>query len=557
MYLGIVRLSEVKGDAQTGPLRQRESIMSKAVSLGADRDDIQWAEDLDVSAFHVPPMKRPALARALKALPAGSTVIVYRVDRVVRRVFPDWSDMVRYCADNGHTLVSATEPIDLSGALGQMVATNLAFIGQLESENTSARVKNTQAHFRQVGRWKGSLVPYGYRPVRVDGKAGLYLELDESADVLRDIVGRVLGGWSVNQAAVWLTTEGVLPPIDRARLLHGKPRLCLCGHDQHDGQCDLTHKCHHRKRVDGKNRKLHEYDECSAPCPAYRPRTWVRESLQEIMRSPALMGFTVEHDQVLLNDDGKPVRFADPGVIDQGTFDALQRQLDARTYKKVRTQSESLLLGVAFCDCGVPLYSATKVKRLKTGEEKTYEYYRPRMGGHCDSRMITAVVLDQLVERELLAQIGGCKVLRREVAKDTGRNQELAQVGRQISELTQDQYVRNRPRADFADQMARLQARHAKLSDMPKTTPPDKLVPTGQTFRARWESLGTLDRRLWLLNAGVRLTAVRGRMPSQDLLAGPLTAGEIPRTVIIDQGDVHAVIELGGLADLLERASAA
>jgi len=39
--------------------------------------------------------------------------------------------------------------------------------------------------------------------------------------------------------------------------------------------------------------------------------------------------------------------------------------------------------------------------------------------------------------------------------------------------------------------------------------------------------------------------------------AGPLTPGDIPRSVIIDRDDFHIVIEPGALADLLERPSAA
>ena len=39
--------------------------------------------------------------------------------------------------------------------------------------------------------------------------------------------------------------------------------------------------------------------------------------------------------------------------------------------------------------------------------------------------------------------------------------------------------------------------------------------------------------------------------------AGPLTAEDIPRFVLEDDGDVHVRVILGGLADLLRRVSAA
>ncbi len=200
--------------------------------------------------------------------------------------------------------------------MGQMMATNLAFVAQLESENTSKRVVNTQNHLRRVGRWTGGPVPYGYAPTRVSGKPGWYLGLDESAEVLREAVNKVLGGLAPNHVAEWLNDQGVMTPLDRARVLQGKPRLCQCGHDEHEEPCGKLHKCHHRKRVDGKYAKLHEFDECSEPCPAFKPRRWIRASLYEILRSPALMGYTVEHDAILRDDQGMPVSFA-PGVIDE------------------------------------------------------------------------------------------------------------------------------------------------------------------------------------------------------------------------------------------------
>jgi hypothetical protein len=50
---------------------------------------------------------------------------------------------------------------------------------------------------------------------------------------------------------------------------------------------------------------------------------------------------------------------------------------------------------------------------------------------------------------------------------------------------------------------------------------------------------------------------LRGGWPPLALLSGPLTGDEVPRVILEERDGVHAGIELGGLADLLERASAA
>jgi site-specific DNA recombinase len=159
--LGIVRLSQIRGDTQTGPVRQREEIIKKYAYIGVSEDDIVWAEDLDVSAFKIPPMRRPELRKALLALPPDSNIMFYRLDRFVRRVYPDWSDTVAFAADGHHRLISATEPIDLSDLMGQMAATLFAFVGEMESRNLSLRIGNTRQYLRRIGRWAGGTIPFG------------------------------------------------------------------------------------------------------------------------------------------------------------------------------------------------------------------------------------------------------------------------------------------------------------------------------------------------------------------------------------------------------------
>ncbi|HEU5417872.1 MAG TPA: hypothetical protein VFV41_09295, partial [Streptosporangiaceae bacterium] len=56
--VGVVRLS-VERDESTSPERQREIIAAAAVARQGQV--IGWAEDLDISATKVPPLKRPAL----------------------------------------------------------------------------------------------------------------------------------------------------------------------------------------------------------------------------------------------------------------------------------------------------------------------------------------------------------------------------------------------------------------------------------------------------------------------------------------------------------------
>jgi site-specific DNA recombinase len=543
-------------------VRQREEIVKKYAHLGVAEDEIVWAEDLDVSAFHVPPMRRPELRKALLALPPGSNIMFYRLDRFVRRVFPDWSDTVAFAADGRHRLMSATEPIDLSDIMGQMAATLFAFVGEMESRNMGLRIANNRAYLRRIGRWSGGTIPYGRYPEAVEGKPGKYLVEDVMAHaIIVEAAARVLKGESVNAIADDLNVRGIATSLDRARELSGKPPMCACGHGKHDEPCEKAHKCRHRTWKQGRSYvKTHEFDECSEPCPAYVKLKWKRNSLEVILRSRALLGqVTQSGGRVLLDDQGEPVLFAPPLILPE-TYEDIQGALDKRAFRKVRTNSQSFLLGVAFCDCGNPYYRHVSGSTNSAGKYYLYDNYRERADTkHCGSPAIRANLLDALVSRELLVHVGEFEVLelvKSASAEAAARSAELKMIGMQLVQLTQDMYVKGTPGKDHMDKMLALQARHAELLAAEPAQPGAVLKPTGQTFRLRWEGMDILDRRMWMLEAGVRVTARRGRMPSYTMPEPPIVAAEVPRWIRAEDGDVYAVIMLGGMADLLRGMSA-
>jgi hypothetical protein len=266
---------------------------------------------------------------------------------------------------------------------------------------------------------------------------------------------------------------------------------------------------------------------------------------------------TTDRTQIVCDDQGMPVSFA-PGIIDVETFQKLQAKMDARATTKVRTASQSLLLNVAYCECGAPYYLSMVTHTLKTGEQRTKEYYkttRAKIGPCNGTRSIRTPILDELVQRELLKTLGDCKVLIR--VTNTERRSELEAerraVAAQIVELTQDMFVKGRPRENHNELMESLQARHAELQEALETEDDLEtvLVETGELFRGKWESMNTLERRLWLMDAGVRVVALKGRRPPVKFLSLPKTKRSL---IAVSDGDVHAVIYLGNLGEMLRRA---
>jgi hypothetical protein len=244
-------------------------------------------------------------------------------------------------------------------------------------------------------------------------------------------------------------------------------------------------------------------------------------------------------------------------VIDFDTYMQLQSRLDERATKRVRTLSESLLLNIAYCDCGAPLYLGSVTHQLKTGE-RTFEYYRTTRAklGPCNGTLsIRADKLDALVQRELLKTLGDFFVLRKETSSQRRGEFEAERrsVAAQIVDLTQDMFVRGRPRENHDELMTELQARHAELTEAlaAEDEPETRLVETDELFRDKWDSMDTLERRLWLMDAGVQVVAVRGRIPPLEFLSRPRTQRSL---IVASDGDLNVVIYLGNLGELLRRA---
>ena len=209
--LGVIRLSEFDRRVQeqtTSPERQREAIEAKARQRGSEI--VGWAEDLDVSASKVHPLKRPKLRQWFERTTDFDEVIFWRLDRFVRRTFPDWADMVGWAAAHEISLVSATEDLDLSGPLQRLMATMFATVAEMESLNTSRRVTESREYLRRMQRWGGGRPPYGYKVIANPDGAGRVLAVNqETAQHAREAVRRVIGGESVNAVATDFNRRGI------------------------------------------------------------------------------------------------------------------------------------------------------------------------------------------------------------------------------------------------------------------------------------------------------------------------------------------------------------
>lgn len=73
----------------------------------------------------------------------------------------------------------------------------------------------------------------------------------------------------------------------------------------------------------------------------------------------------------------------------------------------------------------------------------------------------------------------------------------------------------------------------------------------GLTFRQKWDALDAAGRNEFLRSAKVRVVVSRSELPPVDHQDQPPAPHGIPSMVIVDKPELHAVIYLGSLADLL------
>ena len=108
-------------------------------------------------------------------------------------------------------MVSCSESIDLGTPVGRLIANVIGFLAEGELEAIRERTRSSNAKLRELGRWGGGKVPYGYKSVQRE-RGGYSLEVDdEAAAVVRRIVDEFLAGRPLAHIAEGLNRDGVPP----------------------------------------------------------------------------------------------------------------------------------------------------------------------------------------------------------------------------------------------------------------------------------------------------------------------------------------------------------
>lgn len=444
--LGRIRLSR-SSEESTSVERQRELIETWAKAN--NHEIVAWAEDVDVSGA-ISPFDTPALGPYLRE-PASNEwdiLVAWKLDRLARNSI-NINKLFAWITDNDKTLVSISENIDLSTWVGRMIANVIAGVAEGELEAIKERVTASKKKLRESGRWDGGRIPYGYRPSPID-TGGFTLEKDpETFPVLRRIIQDYINGKPIRVIADELNEEKI--PTAQAGISDTRTQ-------------------------------------------------WRHGTLGRILNSRALLGWALHEGKPIFNKDGTPVLRCPPAVTME-EWDKIQATLEGRRWAKVAPDRTSPLLGVLECwECGGNMHH----KRYRDKPSGSYTCANGCKQPSVNDEQVLGTVNEQFHEI-----LGDYEVLEKKVTRGSDLTQELKEAQdtyTDLSEFITTATTSTARKALFA-QLETLENRIKVLEAQEVTEDKVEWIPTGETYREKWDALDLEGRRQLLIGIGVRVRA--------------------------------------------------
>jgi DNA invertase Pin-like site-specific DNA recombinase len=247
----------------------------------------------------------------------------------------------------------------------------------------------------------------------------------------------------------------------------------------------------------------------AARVPTLQGKEWGRERLAAVIRNPVYKGRRTNREGITEHECEALVDAA----LWKRANDSLSDRPARRGSRKATVNPEPLLKGILRCPvCDGPMY------RLFTGREGTSSYiayYRCRGTGAVPKsacrNLVRTDAMDDLVSG-FMASLDD-EILARKIVEGTNHERELAE-NRDAMREAAARYIDDDAALDR--ELDRLRGERDRLRALPSVPDRVEMVPTGETYAARWESLLDADSRgKWLRSVGLRIWAIRAsRVPS-------------------------------------------
>ncbi|RLD05573.1 MAG: recombinase family protein [Chloroflexota bacterium] len=157
-------------------------------------------EDAGISGKNI--TKRAGLQEALNLAKPDMALVVHSLSRLARST-KDCIEIAEDLKANKCDLVSLTEKIDTSSAMGEFFFTLIAALGQMERKLIGERTTAALAHKKANGE-KYAPVPFGYK--EVEGKLEA---VKQETQLVAEIVSRRAKGETLRSIADWLNEQGI------------------------------------------------------------------------------------------------------------------------------------------------------------------------------------------------------------------------------------------------------------------------------------------------------------------------------------------------------------
>ena len=409
--------------------------------------------DDGVSASRVKPEDRVGWRAVLAHQGALDAVIVWKIDRLARRVL-DFLHADEALQARGAGIVAVEDPIDMTTPQGRAFAVMLSVFAELEAATISARVRAAREAILNAGRRAGGRPPFGFMNIPNPSGPGMVLAHDpERIDVVREMTARAAAGDSLYSISRWLENEGVVP---RARA----------------GKAD--------------------------------PKHWHDASVEAVLRAPSIAGLTAFRGDLLRDGDGLPVVDESVAIMTPAERRAMLATLDSAKRPGTRSTSNrepALLYGLVRCGtCDSLMYRAT------TGGGK-YRQYRCQQKACAHNVGIAREALEQHVAEAVLSERGN-KLLVKSVPIVKDNDESLVEIEAAIRETTDAMAQEDADVERLVERLQALKERRAKTREG-EGRPQSQYRVSGQTYGREWDRVGDEDieaRRQLLMG---QLEAVR------------------------------------------------
>jgi site-specific DNA recombinase len=458
---------------------------------------VHVTKDRNISGA-VPPWERPELGPWLTdptKLVLYDGLVAYEVDRLSRD-YADVGWLRKWAEKNRKKLYIIKDrlrwPDERDGVLWGVAAER----AYQERQQIIGRISRELEALRNAGKLTGR-PPFGYTSEGEKYDRRL-VPTDEGRKYIPLIFNYVIEGWSLEQVAQWLRSEGVKPPLSEG---------------------------------------------------------WWAATIGILIRNPTYMGHRCAMAIVPPDDaeiqDGKIVRYRygdrwvqKPRWVYGKTIHRCEPLVSAAVWKKAnevvtnRTKrgysdpaKRAMLSGVLYCpNCpDSPMYKTTPSKRLQATCRYLTVYYRCFGRGSQRQSCGNMVPLEDVdaAVNEIIAATFDVPVMKREIIY--GNEAEIEARVEEIKFEIQQLGSHDLSDEDYDRELARQRAERDRVANLDRVPDRVDLVPTGDTYYGLWQKLSTPERGAWLAAHGFRVTADKENVTvSQEFGSATVTLDKRP-----------------------------